>query len=194
MKHDRFKQVKLFSRCIAMAIGLLTPALSLLAAQSIPVPLQVGSVFPTFSGRTITDRPLTLPASPTAKPTVLVFSFSRTAGKDARMWNEHVAKDFPENVAAYGVIQLESAPKVFRRLAISGIKSSMPASVQNRTIVLDRDEQLWKHWLAVKDESRAYVVLLDRSGTIRWMNSGAFSDSAYGMLKAKLAALFQSHP
>jgi len=110
------------------------------------------------------------------------------------MWNERLAGDFPDTVSTYGVIQLESAPKIFRRLAISGIKSSMPVSVQNRTIVLYRDEQLWRQRLAVKDESRAYVVLLDQSGTIRWINSGGFSDGTYGMLKLKLAALFQSHP
>ncbi|MGC1870206.1 MAG: hypothetical protein WA700_04540 [Acidobacteriaceae bacterium] len=183
-----------FSVCIAIAIGLLSPALPLHAAQSIPVLLQVGSVFPTFSGRTVTDHPLTLPESPMSKATVLVFSFSRTAGKDARMWNERLAKDFPETVSAYGVIQLESAPKIFRRLAISGIKSSMPVSVQDRTIVLYRDEQLWRQRLAVNDESRAYVILLDQSGTIRWVNSAVFSDRTYGMLKVKLAALVQSHP
>ncbi|MGB8478239.1 MAG: hypothetical protein WCE63_05280 [Acidobacteriaceae bacterium] len=186
--------MKRFSRCIAVAIGLLTSALSLHAGQPLPAPLQMGSVFPAFSGRTVTNRPLTLPGSSMEKPTVLVFSFSRTAGKDARLWNEHLAKNFPDNVSAYGVIQLESAPKIFRRLAISGIKSSMPVSVQNRTIVLYRDENLWRQRLTVEDESRAYVVLLDQSGTIRWINSGAFSDSTYGMLKAKLAALLQSHP
>jgi hypothetical protein len=189
-----FKQLKRFSRCVAMATGLLTLALPLQAAQSLPVPLQVGSVFPAFSGRTVTNHQFTLPGSSMEKPTVLVFSFSRTAGKDARLWNEHLAKDFPDNVSAYGVIQLESAPKIFRRLAIAGIKSSMPESVQNRTIVLYRDEQLWRQRLAVKDESRAYVVLLDRSGAIRWMNSGDFSVSTYGMLKAKLAAPLRSHP
>lgn len=183
-----------FSRCIAMAIGLLTSALPLHAGQLLSAPLQMGSVFPALSGRTVTNRPLTLPGSSMEKPTVLVFSFSRTAGKDARLWNEHLAKDFADSVSAYGVIQLESAPKIFRGLAISGIKSSMPVSVQNRTIVLYRDEQLWRQRLAVKDESRAYVVLLDRSGTICWMNSGAFSDNTYGILKAKLAALLQSHP
>jgi predicted transcriptional regulator len=70
----------------------------------------------------------------------------------------------------------------------------MPVAVQDRTIVLYRDEQLWKQRLEVKDESRAYVVLLDRSGTIRWMNSGAFSDSTYGILKAKVSALLRPRP
>jgi hypothetical protein len=178
----------------AMAIGLAIAAIPSRAAQSVSAPLQVGFILPVFSGRTVSDRPLTLPGSSSEKPTVLVFSFSRTAGKDARLWNEHLAKDFLHNVSAYGVIQLESAPKVFRRLAISGIKSSMPLAVQDRTIVLYRDEQLWKQRLAVKDESRAYLVLLDPSGTIRWINSGAFSDARYGVLKTKLAARLQSGP
>ena len=186
--------MKRFPKCVAMTIGLLILALPLHAAQSLSTPLQVGSVFPTFSGHTITNRPLTLPGSPKEKLIVLMFSFSRTAGKDARLWNEHLARDFPDNVSAYGMIQLESAPKIFRRVAIDGIKSSMPVTVQNRTIVLYRDEQLWRQRLAVKDESRAYVVLVDQSGTIRWMNSGAFSGSTYGMLKAKLAPLLGSHP
>jgi hypothetical protein len=70
----------------------------------------------------------------------------------------------------------------------------MPVSVQNRTIMLYKDDQLWRQRLGVKDESRAYVVLLDRIGIIRWMNSGAFSDSTYGMLKAGLAALLHPQP
>ena len=178
---------------IGLAIGLITSAVPLHAAPS-QSELQVGSAFPAFSGRTITDYSLTLPASPTDKPTVLVFSFSRTAGKDARLWNEHLAKDFPYTVSAYGVIQLESAPKLIRRLAISGIKSSMPVSVQNRTIVLYRDDQLWKQRLGVKDESRAYAVLLDRSGTICWINAGAFSDGTYLSLRAKISTLLWQHP
>lgn len=183
-----------FSRCIAMAIGLLTAAVPLPAAQSFPAPLQLGSDFPSFSGRTITNHPLMLPGPPMKKPMVLVFSFSRAAGKDARLWNEHLTKDFSDNVSAYGVIQLESAPKIFRGLAISGIKSSMPVSVQNRTIVLYRDERLWRQRLAVKDEGRAYVVLIDRSGKTSWMNAGAFSDNTYGILKAKLVSLLRTHP
>lgn len=60
--------------------------------------------------------------------------------------------------------------------------------------MLYRDEQLWKQRLAVKDESRAYVVVLDRSGIIRWMNSGAFSEVTYESLKNALPALLQPRP
>ena len=186
--------MKSFFRSIELAGALLLPALTPRAVQSDIAPLRIAAAFPTFSGQTITDRPITLPESPAAKPTVLVFSFSRIAGKDARLWNQQVAKDFVDTVSKYGVIQLESAPKIFRHLAISGIKSSMPVGEQNETIVLYRDEHLWKQRLAVKDESRAYVVLLDRSGTLRWINSAKFSDDTYGSLKTKLSAMLPSQP
>ena len=90
-----------------------------------------------------------------------------------------LSKDFPNAAAIYGVILLESAPKLFRRMAVAGIMSSMPLSVQDRTIVSYQDERLWKQRLAVFDDSRAYVVFLGPRGHIQWMNSGAFTDVEY---------------
>lgn len=177
------------------AVGLLSSVVGLHAAQPPSTsPLLAGAHFPTFSGRTITNHPLTLPESRLKTPMVLVFTFSRRAGSDAGRWNQHLAKDFTEDVSTYGVIELESAPKLFRPLAISGIKSSMPVPVQDRTVVLDRDDQLWRERLGVNDKNRAYLVLLDRSGVIDWMSPAAFSEATYGTLRARLAALFRSHP
>jgi hypothetical protein len=188
--------MKRFSTSAAIVLGLLILILTqaVNAGDAAPVPLHVGALFPGFSGQTITGRSLNLPTAAKDKSAVLVFSFSRTAGKDARLWNEHLTKDFPTTIPAYGVILLESAPKIFRGLAISGIKSSMPISVQDRTIVLYRDEELWKQRLAVRDDRRAYVLLLGPSGHVRWVNSGAFSDAMYARLKNQIVKLRHPHP
>ncbi len=186
--------MKRFSIFIAIVIGVLILTRPVHAAHLTTSPLHAGDAFPEFSGQTLTGRSFTLPAAATDKSAVLVFSFSRKAGKDARLWNEHLAMDFPHAVHAYGIILLESAPKVFRGLAISGIKSSMPVSVQDRTLVMFRDEEVWKQRLAVTDVSRAYVLLLGPSGNIRWMNSGAFSDAMYARLKNHLQELTHPHP
>jgi ATP10 protein len=186
--------MKRFSQSVAIMIGLLLLTHATSAANTTPAPLHAGTLFPEFSGETLTGRSLTLPTAVAAKPAVLVFSFSRTAGKDARLWNEHLAKDFPNSVPAYGIILLESAPKIFRGLAVSGIQSTMPRSVQDRTIVLYRDEELWKQRLAVRDTKRAYVLLLGPSGNVCWVNSGAFSDSAYALLKNRLIHIRARHP
>ncbi len=183
-----------FSTSIVIVIAVLILTRFVHAAHSTASPLQAGDAFPEFSGQTLTGRSLILPAAGRYKSAVLVFSFNRTAGKDARLWNEHLARDFPHSIPAYGIILLESAPKVFRGMAISGIKSSMPVSVQDRTIVLYRDEELWKQRLAVTDINRAYVVLLGPSGNVRWVNSGAFSDTMYARLKNQLQELARPHP
>lgn len=186
--------MKRFSIFILAAIVLLILVRSAYAFQPNTVRLHKGAVFPKLSGQTITGRAVSLSGATTDKPIVLVFSFSRTASKDAQQWNDRLAKDFPNTIYAFGVIQLESAPKILRRLAVSGIKSSMPVSAQNRAIVLYRDEELWKQRLAVTDESRAYVVALDQPGTIYWLNSGVFSDAAYATLKNKIETLLQARP
>jgi hypothetical protein len=182
---------RFFASC-ALTIALFAVALSANAAHSTTSPLHIGDTFPEFSGRTLTGKSLALPAAGTDKFAVLVFSFSRIAGKDARQWNEHLSRDFSNAISAYGVIMLESAPKLFRGMAVSGIKSSMPLSVQNRTIVLYRDEELWKQRLAVTDNRRAYVLLLRPSGNVCWVNSGAFSDAEYVRLKNRIQKL--PHP
>ncbi|MGC1784270.1 MAG: hypothetical protein WA708_17235 [Acidobacteriaceae bacterium] len=122
-----------------------------------------------------------LPAS--HQPTVLVFSFSRAAATDARQWNEHLSKDFSGNLPIYGVILLQDAPTLFRPMAVAGMRTSMPQSMQDRTLVSYRDENLWKERLHVSDDSRAYVIVLGPHGHIRWRNSGRFTNAEYAYLK-----------
>jgi hypothetical protein len=151
--------------------------------------LQIGDPFPQLTGQTLTNKSLDLPAGAAGKPAVVVFSFTRTAGKDARVWNEHLSKDFSSVVPDYDVIVLESVPKLFRGMAVSGIRSSMPLPLQDRTIVLYNDEALWKARLAGSDYNRAYVVLLAPDGHIRWISTGAFTADSYTQFKNEVVKL-----
>lgn len=155
-------------------------------------PSQVGSEFPRFSGQTLSGKSLDLLAAAAGRPTVVVFSFSKSAGQDAHKWNENLSRDFP-NVPAYTVIEFESVPKFFRGMALAGIKS-MPASMQDRTVVLYQGEDLWKERLAVSDETRAYVVILGPDGHIRWRNIGTFAEFEYADLRDLLTTLIQPRP
>jgi hypothetical protein len=123
----------------------------------------------------------------------VIFSFSKAAGNDARSWNERLARDFPGDVPRFTIIVLESVPKLFRGMALSGIKSSMPSSMQDRTIVLYRDETLWKQRLAVSEDNRAYVLLLGSEARIQWRSESAFTEDAYAQLKDQLARTLRPH-
>jgi hypothetical protein len=152
-------------------------------------PLGVGDLLPQLSGQTIVNKPLELPVA--GKAATIVFSISRTAGKDARLWNERLMKDFPNAVAGYQVIVLQSVPKMMRGLAMAGIRSSMPIAVQERTLVLYQDEEHWKLRLAVSDDKQAYMLLLGSDGRIRWKNTRMYAESEYAGLRSEVEKLLQ---
>lgn len=150
--------------------------------------LSLGDMLPNISGQTLKGSLLHLPVSGD-KAAVLVFSFSRAAGNDARVWNKHLSKDFPGALPVYGIVLLESAPKLFRGMAVAGMKSSIPVSAQSQTMVLYKDEKVWEQRLAVGDESRAYVLLLGSDGRLHWRNSGTFSNVEYAQFENELSRL-----
>jgi hypothetical protein len=81
---------------------------------------------------------------------------------------------------------LEAAPRLLRGIIVSELKSNLPPSMRDRTIVSYQNEDLWKQRLAVANDSYAYVLLLGPDGHMRWRNSGAFSDGEYTELKKRV--------
>ena len=92
----------------------------------------------------------------------------------------------------FRVILLQSVPRLFRGAAVSGIKSSVPQSLWDRTILTFRDEGLWKQYLAVSNEKCSYLLLLDGDGRVRWVSSGPYTDTRYGDLRKELNRLVDS--
>lgn len=156
-------------------------------------PLHPGDLLPSFSGQTLTGKTLQLPAAASGEPAAIVFTFAKAASKDARLWNDHLSQDFATAALLYQAIELESAPRLVRGMALSGIKSAMPPDRQDRAVVLYQDEKLWRQRLAVSDVNRAYVVLLGADGRILSMNAGAFTDAEYSRLKGEMKTP-QTHP
>jgi hypothetical protein len=164
--------------------GFLT--LSSTAAQSNASSIGPGQMLPQFSGQSLTGKSLELPTAAGGKPAVVIFSFSRAAGNDARSWNEHLSRDFPQAVPSYTIIELESVPRLIRGMVVSSIKGSMALTLQERTLVLYHDETVWKERLAVSDDSRSYVVLLNPDGRVQWRSDGPFTEPSYARLKDQL--------
>ena len=183
----------MFRRGVFLVILALAPALQPVAngAPSVATPLHTGEEFSQLSGQTLTGRTLELPSMTAGKPAVVVFSFTRSAGKDARSWDEHLSQDFP-GLSINTIILLESVPSLFRGRALSGIKSGIPSSIQDQTVVLYKDEELWKRRLDVTDENCAYLLLLGPDGLIRWKTTACFSQGTYVQLQGEVRKL-QGH-
>ena len=163
---------------------MLTSVLLFVVASS-AVPLRVGDTLPVVAGETLSGRTLALPSAAKGKAAMVVFSFSRAGGNDARLWNDHVSIEGADEgrLLSFTVMMLESVPWILRGMVTSSIRKQMPSAMYERSSVVFRDEAIWKQRLAASDERRAYVLLIDGGARICWMNSGPFSDSAFGQLK-----------
>jgi hypothetical protein len=148
--------------------------------------LKPGDVLPPLVGQTVAGKPLDLPTAAADKVAVLIFSFSRGGGRDAQNWAQYVSKDDP-HLPIYTAIFLESVPRMFRAIAVSGIRSGMPPVILDQTLLLYQQQNSWEQRLHVKDESYACVLVLDQSGRIRWITLGPFSDSLYLRLRKEIA-------
>ncbi|MGC1463175.1 MAG: hypothetical protein WA802_13310 [Terracidiphilus sp.] len=176
----KFRQKSVAGGLVVLVMLLTTPA----PAQSASYHLKPGDTMPALDGQALTGKWLGLPAAAGESPAVVMLSFSRAGGRDAQNWAQHLSKD--SHLVIYTVIFLESVPRLFRPAAISGIRGGMPLAMQDRTILLCRDESLWKQRLQVTDESHAGVILLGSKGHIQWMTSGPFSDSLYLALSRQI--------
>ena len=161
---------------------------STIQPQSAAVPLHLGDALPDVIGQSLSGGPAHLSTAVSGKIAAVVFSFSKAGGKDTQLWDRSLLRDFGSNpsVALSTVIMLESAPRLLRGVIVSGIKNGIPPSLHSSTIVSYENEKLWKQRLGVADDSHAYVLLLGQDGSIRWMNSSAFSDNQYKELKIKI--------
>jgi len=63
------------------------------------------------------------------RPVVVLLSFSRAGGRGAREWEERLSKDDPEAVT-YTMIFLETVPRLFRPMVVSGIKGTLVNGVR----------------------------------------------------------------
>ena len=173
----------------AAILGCLLIPFCTVAAGAAADRLAPGDPLPALRGESLSGQQVELPAAKTGSPRVLVFSFAKAAGTDSRQWTERLAKDFgPDSpVALFRIMELESAPKLFRGMAVSGMKGGIPKAQWDASIVLYRDEALWKSRLGVTHDKHAYVVVLDGDGRIRWMSTDAFSEAGYAELKKELS-------
>ncbi len=156
-------------------------------SQSPPSPLQAGDTLPSLAGQTFTGKHLALPAAAHGEQAVLIFSFSRAGGQEEQKWVRQLAKDHAHAVI-YSAVFLESVPRLFRPLVLAGIRSGMPASLQDRMLLLYRNERLWKQRLNLVDENHAEVILLDPEGRIHWITSGPFTGALCAALEKQMHA------
>jgi hypothetical protein len=155
--------------------------LLLLTATTIPA-----TTAPALDGHTVT-----LPAN--APATILIIGFSHKSADTTTAWEKPIRSQLATTPAIdfYDIPFLQDAPAFIRPLILRNIRKQVPDPLKPHFLPLTTNESAWKHLANFSPDSpdAAYVLLIDRTGTIRWQTHDPFSPARFDELTTAARAL-----
>ena len=157
----------------------------LLALLCVPV---FGETLPLIEGENLLGQKVSLPEAAAGHAAILVMGFSHASQNQTKPWGERLNREFAEGsgVSVYAIAVLEDVPRLVRGMATHGIKSGAPKQQRDRFLLVYHHEAELKTAASFSAPDDAYILLLDRAGTIRWRFHGPVSEDALRQLQGEL--------
>jgi len=142
---------------------------------------------PRTEGKTLSQNPLVIADLIKGKPALLIVTFSKNAGENAKEWTKALqAKGINNRCVFYQVAELEDVPRFFRRLVIAAMRKGVPAEKYETFVILITETQVWKKFVGFNNEQDPYLVLIDASGAVQYKLSGEMTDERLKEIAEKL--------
>lgn len=178
------------------ASGALLPLLTPLLAASTALaqteaPVTDGTTrFPNVTGRSLTGRTCHFPGDFEGERNIVLVAFKRHQQEDVDTWTPHLrplaAQD--PRLRVYELPTLGRRYLLMRPIIDGGMRGGIPDSaVRATTITLYINKRPFREALALPDEDRIYVLVVDRAGAVLWRASGPWSADAEVELEKTLA-------
>jgi hypothetical protein len=158
--------------------------------------LQVGVRLPVLSGDYLSGRKAVLPDAAKDKVALLALGFTYESRHAVEAWTGRFRKDFGKEAAAtfYEIPMIGGAGRLGRWFIDRGMRKGTPKELHENVITVYGGTGPWKRRLNFKDPDAAYLVLLDRTGTVRWLHTGKFDESVFGDLGSTARRVFDEQP
>ncbi len=137
--------------------------------------------FPAIEAQNLREHRVKLPDG---APAVIVMSFTHASQNQTKAWSQRIGTQMP----LWSIAVLEDVPRLVRGMASHGIKSGVPEPQRERFLLVYHGEKELKQAAGFSTPDDAYVLVIDKSGAIRWKFHGAVTDAAFEELKKQFAA------
>lgn len=160
-------------RAFAVAGGLWAVSLTGQAAETVLAP---GAALPPLVGEDLAGREVTLPDASRGKAALIAFGFSYNSRKPVEAWTAHARATWGTDprFTRYQVPMIGGFGRLAKPFITGGMRKETPPQFHGNAVTVFGGVGPWKARLGVKDDGLAYLVLLDRAGTIRWLHTGPF--------------------
>ncbi len=175
-----------FRACVLSA-AILAVVSPLARATSIPLTQAIA-----LDGRAV-SLPHDLPAA-----TVIILGFTRQSQNATTAWERPTRTQLAHAPAItfYNMAMLAGVPRLARGFALRSIRKAVPDVLKPNFLPLLDHEAEWKQTVAFDShaEDAAYVLLVDRTGAIRWSTHEAFTPTLFAQLTQAAQALAKPQP
>jgi hypothetical protein len=155
----------------------------------------LGQIFPDLKGETLDDKIISIPNDTKGKSTIICMAYSDDAEKDLRTWYEPTYNKFiakTELMSDAYDINLYFVPMFtgVKEGAVGNAKKQMKEGVQEdlqpHIMVYKGALDAYKDKLKMEDKKKPYIFVLDESGKIIYVTSGAYTEEKMDEIEDKI--------
>ncbi len=146
---------------------------------------------PALKGEFLSGRAAALPDAAAGKVTLLVLGFSRDSQHATGPWVDRFKQDFGKvpQCTFFQVAMIPGAARMAKPFIESGMRKGVAKQDHENFMVVFGGVDPWKQLVHYQDPDTAYLIVLDKSGVIRWQHAGGFDQAGYAALSAQLRSL-----
>jgi hypothetical protein len=166
---------------------------TILMASALISTLPIGQTLPPLQGEFLTGRQAQLPDAASGRIALLALGFTYKSRFPVEAWSGRFRRDFGSNpqVTFFEIPMIGGMARLGKWFIDSGMRKGTPRSDQENVITVYGGTDSWRQRVGYASPDAAYLVLLDKHGTVCWRKSGVFDEKAYGDLYAQVSALLR---
>ena len=179
---------------VAQAFAFAAMSDSARAESAKPPALEVGMRLPLLTGEYLTGRKAALPDAAAGKITLLALGFTYNSRFAVEEWTKRFRDSLggDPGVTFYEIPMLGGMARMGRWFIDSGMRKGTPKELHENVITVYGGTGPWKQRLRYGEEKAAYLVLLDRTGTVRWLYAGLFDEARFKDLVSSVSTISAS--
>jgi len=148
---------------------------------------------PRMDVTTLTNQHVALPVPGSARPLLVLVTFSHKGSDDVAAWNK-LSKSRYETDPRLDYCELadfQGVPSFAMKMILHGMRRSVDEPEKSHLAPFFSLEDAWKKLVEFGDPGITYVVLADAGGRVAWQTHGPASDVKVAQLDAAIVKL---HP
>ncbi|MBE7545346.1 MAG: hypothetical protein M9913_16095 [Bryobacteraceae bacterium] len=156
----------------------------LLLSMAVAGLLSIGEPLPSLQGKDLSGTPIELPAAARGDVTLLIVGFSYDSRVAVEDWAKRFRQEFERlpGVRFYEVPMIGGMARMGKWFIDSGMRRGTPKADHGKVITVYGGSGDWKKRLGYRDGAAAYLILLDRTGRVRYLYQGKMDSAAWRKL------------